>query len=90
MVLGFFPLLQATNVKRHEAIGLLLIFSGTTWLGLGLYFTILAAERLLISNLPLISGKELLLFPLFYGVGALITVLGNIELKEAKPGKGRK
>ncbi len=81
---------MASNLKKHEYLGLLFIFTGATWLGLGLYFTLLAAERLLIANYPLISGSELLMFPIFYGVGGMLMALGNIELKEALPGKGRK
>lgn len=78
------------NLKTHEHIGLFLIFAGATWLGLGLYGTILAANRLLLADVPLISGKELLVFPIFYGLGALMVVLGQIELREALPGKGRR
>jgi hypothetical protein len=78
------------NIRQHEFIGLLLIFIGATWLGFALYGTLLAANRLLLSNVPLLVGKELLIFPIFYGVGALLLVLGNIELREALPGKRRR
>ena len=78
------------NLKTHEHIGLFLIFVGATWLGLGLYGTLLAANRLLLSEVPLISGKDLLIFPIFYGLGALLLVLGNIELRKALPGKRRR
>lgn len=77
------------NLKKHEHIGLLLIFIGATWLGFAIYGTMLAANRMLIPNMPLIAGKELLIFPLFYGFGALLLVLGHIELREALPGKNR-
>ena len=77
------------NVKTHEFIGLFLIFIGATWLGLGIYGTLLAANRLLLAQVPLIAGKELIVFPLFYGLGALMLALGKIELREALPGKGR-
>lgn len=77
------------NLRKHEAIGLILVFTGATWLGFGIYGTLLAANRLLLTQVPLIAGKELLLFPLFYGVGALLLFFGNIELREALPGKGR-
>ncbi|MEK6923251.1 MAG: hypothetical protein AABW84_00945 [Nanoarchaeota archaeon] len=77
------------NLRKHEAIGLILVFTGATWLGFGIYGTLLAANRLLLTQVPLIAGKELLLFPLFFGVGALLLSLGKIELREALPGKGR-
>ena len=77
------------NLKQHEVIGLFLVFLGATWLGLGLYGTLLAANRLLLAQVPLIAGKELMIFPLFYGFGALMIALGKIELREALPGKGR-
>jgi hypothetical protein len=78
-----------SNVKKHEHIGLFLVFIGATWLGFALYGTMLAANRLLLSQVPLIAGKELLIFPIFYGIGALIYTLGQIELREILPGKGR-
>jgi len=78
------------NLRTHEYIGLFLIFVGATWLGLGIYGTLLAANRMLLAEVPLISGKELLIFPIFYGLGALMIALGRIELKEALPGKGRR
>ena len=77
------------NLKKHEHMGLLLIFVGATWLGFAVYGTLLAANRLLLTNIPLIAGKELLIFPLFYGFGALMLMLGHIELREALPGKNR-
>jgi len=79
-----------TNLKTHEHIGLFLIFAGATWLGFGIYGTLLAANRLLLAEVPLISGRELLIFPIFYGLGALMLAFGKIELKEALPGKGRR
>jgi hypothetical protein len=78
-----------TNLKQHEFIGLFLIFVGATWLGFALYGTLLAANRLLLANIPLLAGKELLIFPIFYGLGALLIALGKIELREVKPGKRR-
>lgn len=78
------------NLRTHEHIGLFLMFLGATWLGLGVYATLLAANRLLLPETPLIAGAELLVFPIFYGFGALLIALGQIELREAKPGKGRR
>ena len=80
---------MATNLKQHEHFGLLLVFLGATWLGFAVYGTMLAANRLLLANVPLIAGKELLIFPIFYGLGALMLSLGHIELREALPGKNR-
>ncbi len=77
------------NLKRHEHLGQLFIFLGATWIGFGLYGTFLAANRLLVPNMPLITGKELWLFPLFYGLGTVLLYHGTIELREALPGKNR-
>jgi hypothetical protein len=76
-----------TNLKQHEFVGLVLIFMGATWLGFGLYGTLLAANRLLLANVPLLAGKEMMMMPLFYGLGAVLMTLGRIELAEALPGK---
>ncbi len=80
---------MVANLRKHEHMGLLMIFLGASWLGLGLYSTLLAANRLLLAQVPLIAGKELLIFPIFYGLGALLVTLGQIELREALPGKNR-
>ena len=80
---------MAINIRKHEAMGLLLIFAGASWLGFGLYATILAANRL-VTQAPLIRGTELLIFPVFYGVAAVLLALGKIELKEMLPGKRRR
>jgi hypothetical protein len=77
------------NIKKHEHMGLLLVFFGATWLGFALYGTLLAANRMLVQNMPLIAGKELLIFPMFYGLGAILLVMGNIEIREMLPGKNR-
>lgn len=78
------------NIRIHEFIGLILVFIGATWLGFALYGTMLAADRLLLAQVPLIAGKELLIFPIFYGLSALMITMGLIELREATPGKGRR
>ena len=78
------------NVKHHEFIGFVLIFGGSSWLGFALYGTMLAANRLLVANIPLIAGRELLLFPLFYGIAGLLIAFGWVELSESLPGKGYK
>ncbi len=79
---------MTTNLKRHEIIGLLLVFLGATCFGIGVYMTIYVALRPFETG-QFISGKEFLLFPLFYGMGALLWSLGKIELKEAMPGRVR-
>ncbi|MCX6775047.1 MAG: hypothetical protein NTY99_03075 [DPANN group archaeon] len=35
----------------------------------------------------MLAGKEMLMMPLFYGLGAVLMTLGRIELAEALPGK---
>lgn len=81
-----------TNLRRHEIIGLIMIFFAGTLFGIGLYFTFVGAVRpLFYGGDPayLIRGKEYLLFPLFYGLAFLLYSLGKIEIKEAMPGKNR-
>ncbi len=77
------------NLKFHEHMGLFLVFAGASWLGFGLYITMLSANRLLIPGAQLLAGRELFMIPLFYGVGAIVLLLGTIELREALPGKNR-
>jgi hypothetical protein len=80
------------NLRRHEFIGLVLVFLGATCLGIGLYLTLLGAigrPLMYQSSDYFIKGKEFILFPIFYGIGAVLFALGKIELKEALPGKNR-
>ena len=79
------------NLRKHEFIGLILIFLAGTFFGLGLYITIWGANRpIFYGSLDfLIIGKEFLLFPIFFGSAALLWVLGKIELKDVLPGKRR-
>ncbi|MFH2021454.1 MAG: hypothetical protein ABIJ34_08645 [archaeon] len=83
---------MVSNLKKHEIIGLLMIFLSGTLIGFGLYLTFWGANRpLFFGRLDqLISGREFLLFPMFYGLGLVLFELGKIELKEAMPGKNRK
>jgi len=76
-------------MRKHEFIGLLLIFLAGTCLGTGLYLTVWGANRPIFYNSLdyLIKGKELLIFPIFFGIGLILWVLGKIELKEAMPGR---
>jgi hypothetical protein len=80
---------MVSDLKRHEIIGLIMIFCAGSLIGLGLYITFWGANRPIFygSIDYLISGKEFLLFPLFYGLGFVLWALGHIELKEAMPGK---
>ena len=80
------------NLRKHEVIGLILVFLAATCLGIGLYFTLMGAiGRPLLhqSSDYFIKGADFLLFPIFYGIGAVLWVLGKIELKESMPGKYR-
>tara|TARA_Y100000310_G_scaffold345764_1_gene469571 strand:- start:4550 stop:4867 length:318 start_codon:yes stop_codon:yes gene_type:complete len=79
------------NLKRHEVIGLLMIFAAATSFGIGLYITFWAAIRPIFYNSVeyLLSSKEFILFPVFYGSAGLLWVLGKIELKGTIPGKKR-
>ena len=83
---------MASNLRKHEVIGLILVFLAATSIGIGLYLTLLGAiGRPLLhqSSDYFIKGKEFALFPIFFGIGAVLWVLGGIELKEALPGKNR-
>ncbi len=75
------------NMKFHEHLGLLFIFIGVSWIGLGFYISTLNA--IAFSGGGAISGNALLYIPLFYGLGSVITYLGIIELREVLPGKNR-
>ena len=79
------------NLRKHELLGLIFLFIAGSLLGIGLYLTIWGANRpVFYGSLDyLIHGKEWLLFPLLYGTAAVLWALGNIELKEAMPGKRR-
>lgn len=81
-----------TNLRKHELLGLFLQFLGATSIGMGIYQAIWFATRPLLydSVTMTIQGGEWWMFPLFFGVGALLWSLGNIEVKEALPGHRRK
>ena len=68
------------NLKMHEHIGLLLVFIGFSWLGFGLYDSMLAANLLLVPDALLRSGWGLIKIPLYFGIGAVITYLGIIQI----------
>lgn len=83
--------MMKSNLRKHELIGLFMIFLGGTLIGLGLYSAFWVAVRPLYygSLGHQISSREFLMFPMFFGLGLVMYVLGNIELKEAMPGKKR-
>ena len=80
-----------SNLKVHELIGLVMVFLSGSLLGLGLYLTFWGANRpLLFEDInKLLSGKEYIIFPMFYGLSFILWSLGQIELKEARPGRKR-
>jgi len=77
------------NMKMHEHLGLFFVFAGFSWIGLGIYVTMLNANKILIPGAQLMTGNDLFLIPFFYGLGAVVTYLGIIELREVLPGKNR-
>ncbi len=70
------------NLGKNELVGLILLFIGASWLGYGIYATLLAANNT-ISQVALVKGNAMLIFPLFYGVGALLVALGRAEMMGA-------
>ncbi|HLC98529.1 MAG TPA: hypothetical protein VJC00_00805, partial [Candidatus Nanoarchaeia archaeon] len=69
------------------------IFLAATSIGIGIYLTLMGAigrPLLRQSTDYFLKGKEFILFPLFYGIGAVLWELGKIEIKEAVPGLVRK
>ena len=74
------------SLRRHEMLGLVLVFFGATCIGIGLYVTVYMALGKFLGDY-MIRGTDYLLFPLFYGLGALLWSLGKIELKDVMPGR---
>jgi len=79
------------NLRKHEIIGLILLFLAGTTFGIGLYIIMWGANRPIFYNSLdyLLRGKEFLLFPIFFGASAVLWSLGKIELKDILPGKRR-
>jgi hypothetical protein len=79
------------NLRRHEVIGLIMVFLSWTCFGYGLYIIMWAVQKAAMYNSAeyLLKGTDLLLIPLFFGSAALLWCLGRIELREAQPGGGR-
>lgn len=80
------------GLRKHELLGLLYQFIGATSIGIGIYFAIWFGVRPVVyrSTEFAVSGTEWLLFPLLFGLGAVLWTLGNVEVKEAIPGHKRK
>ncbi len=82
-------LVTKSNLRKHELLGLFYQLISGTCFGLGVYYAFWSAVRPLYFNSLKysISGKDYLIFPLFFGLSFVLWSLGRIELKEAKPGK---
>ncbi|MBD3309656.1 hypothetical protein GF351_00380 [Candidatus Woesearchaeota archaeon] len=80
-----------TNLKKHEIVGLILVFFSWTCLGFGLYVIMWAVNRAVVFNSPdyLLKGWDFLLIPLFFGTAALLWVFGKVELQHLPAGKKR-
>ena len=68
------------NMKFHEHLGLFFVFAGFSWIGLGIYVTMLNANKILIPGAQLMTGNDLFLIPFFYGLGAVVTYLSLIHI----------
>ncbi len=81
-----------SNLKKHEFIGLLMIFLAGALLALGFYLINWAANRpLYYSSLSyMIKSYELIFVMVIFGVAFVLWSLGQVELKEAMPGSKRK
>ena len=82
-----------SNMKKHEVLGLVYQFLGATSMGIGIFTAVWYAVRPLkfgsLSALP--AGMDWVVFPLFFGIGAVLWSLGSIELKDVEPtSRGRK
>lgn len=84
--------IMKSNLRKHELIGLILVFISWTSLGYGVYIIMWAINRAIFygGSEYLLHGKELLAIPLFFGSAAIFSALGHIELKEAVPGRYRR
>jgi len=74
-------------MRKHEVLGLVYQFLGATSIGVGVFNAVWYAVRPLKFNslnaLP--SGWDWAVFPLFFGIGAVLWSLGSIELKDVEP-----
>ncbi len=78
---------MANTMRKHELLGLLYQFLGATSIGIGLYNAMWYAVRpIKMSNLNFMpTGWDWAIFPLFFGLGAVLWTLGTIELKDVEP-----
>ena len=81
-----------STLKKHEFVGLIMIFISGALLGLGLYMTFWAAVRpLYYSSLDyLLKWNEVLFLMFIFAMSYLMNALGKIEIKEALPGSKKK
>jgi hypothetical protein len=79
-------------MRKHEVLGLFYQFLGATSIGIGVYTAAWYAVRPLklgtLAAMPV--GADWLVFPLFFGVGAILWSLGTIELKDVEPTSRRR
>jgi hypothetical protein len=75
------------SMRTHELLGLGYQFLGATSIGIGIYNAVWFAMRPIqlnsIAATP--TGADWLMFPLFFGIGAILWSLGSIELKDVVP-----
>lgn len=77
------------NLRKHEVLGLFYQFLAATCIGYGIHQAVwLAVRSVYYKTLTPVNGAEWLLFPILFGVGAVLWSLGSVELKEAQPGYG--
>ncbi|HIH24480.1 TPA: hypothetical protein HA251_05580 [Candidatus Woesearchaeota archaeon] len=84
---------MAGTMRKHEVLGLFYQFLGATSIGIGIFNAVWYAVRPLkfgsLTALP--AGWDWAVFPLFFGIGAILWSLGAIELKDVEPtSRGRR
>jgi hypothetical protein len=82
---------MASTMRKHEVLGLVYQFLGATSIGIGIFIAFWYAVRpskFGIAAMP--SGLDWAVFPLFFGIGAILWSLGSIELKDVEPTSRRK
>ena len=82
---------MATTMRKHEVLGLVYQFLGATSIGIGIFIAFWYGTRPLkfgIDAMP--AGLDWAVFPLFFGIGAVLWSLGSIELKDVEPTSRRK
>ena len=69
------------NMRIHELIGLLQIFVGAIWLGFGFVSAMLIANKILIGA-QVYQLMDVISIILFFGPGAVLIMLGIIEVRK--------